>query len=190
MLPVVVNTANSRIVLIGEGGAAFRRYEFLQSAGCERLAIYIGNHDGWACLAEAAVYERWPVADDLAGVTLAFIAGLTREVSVDMAEHARRAGALVNVEDAPDLSDFHVPAVVRRGDLLLTVSTGGKAPGLAAQIRGYLARVFGPEWAERLGSVAEARRRWRDADLAPKDVAKRTQAMVAGEGWLPMERQS
>ncbi|MBI1210062.1 MAG: siroheme synthase [Alphaproteobacteria bacterium] len=184
MLPIVLNPSTRRIALIGEGGAAFRRYEFLQASGVERLSIFIGNHDGWACVAEAAVYERWPVSEDLAGVALAFIAGLPRELSEQMVDRAHRAGALVNVEDMPGLCDFHVPAVVRRGDLLLTASTGGKAPGLASQIRVHLERLFGDDWEQRLAVISEARAQWREDQLKPSEVATLTREMVQREGWL------
>ena len=190
MLPLILNVASRRVALIGEGGAAYRRYEFLQGAGVEQLAIYIGNHDGWACEAEAAVYDRWPVTADLAGVAIAFVAGLSWELSGEMAAHAHAVGALVNVEDVPELCDFHVPAVVRRGDLLLTVSTGGKAPGLSSQIRSYLERLFGSEWVGRLSEISDARQRWRSEKLATSEVAKLTETMVAREGWLPPEHRS
>ncbi len=62
--------------------------------------------------------------------------------SARLAQLARDAGVLVNVEDVPDLCDFHVPAAVRRGDLLLTVSTGGRAPGLSRILREWLETPF------------------------------------------------
>jgi len=74
---------------------------------------------------------------------------------------AREQGILVNVEDVPELCDFHVPATIRRGDLLLTVSTGGKAPGLAKLIREWLEKKLGLEWSDRLHELAQARARWR-----------------------------
>jgi precorrin-2 dehydrogenase/sirohydrochlorin ferrochelatase len=185
MLPIVLNPKSRRIALIGDGIGAFRRFEFLEGAGVQELAIFIGNHDGWVCHAQAAVYERWPVAADLEGVGLAFVAGLERPLAEDLARRARSVGALVNVEDMPDLCDFHVPALVRRGDLLLTISTGGKAPGLASQIRGYLAQAFGSEWVTRLGLIASARQSWRQSQIPPPEVAKLTQSMVTREGWLP-----
>src|SRR5690242_91067 len=101
MLPLILSPTSRRVALIGEGGAAFRRFEFLEAAGIEQLSIYIGNHDGWACHAEAAVYERWPATDDLDGVGIVFIAGLDRALSETLAGLARSAGALVNVEDVP-----------------------------------------------------------------------------------------
>jgi len=190
MLPLILNATSRRIALIGEGGAAYRRYEFLESAGVEQLSIYVGNHDGWACQAQAAVYDRWPIKADLAGVTIVFVAGLSHELSTEMAAQARAVGALVNVEDVPELCDFHVPAVVRRGDLLLTVSTGGRAPGLSSQIRAYLERLFGSEWVGHLSKISDARRRWRREKLAPAEVANLTKTMVVREGWLPPEHRS
>ncbi len=67
---------------------------------------------------------------------------------------------LVNVEDVLPLCDFHVPAIVRQGDLLLTASTGGTAPGLARALREHLAESFGPEWRERLADLAQERARF------------------------------
>src|SRR5690242_3129728 len=172
MLPLILSPASRRVALIGEGGAAFRRFEFLQDARIEQLSIYIGNHDGWACQAEAAVYERWPAAGDLDGVGIVFIAGLAREPSEKLAELARRAGALVNVEDVPELCDFHVPAVVRRGELVVTVSTGGKAPGLSRILREWLEDRFSGEWTARLNDISAARTGWREDGLSPNQVSQ------------------
>jgi len=59
---------------------------------------------------------------------------------------ARNAGALVNIEDAKPLCDFHVPSLVRRGDLVMTVSTAGRSPGLARRLRRHLEKLFGDEF--------------------------------------------
>ena len=69
--------------------------------------------------------------------------------------------ALVNVEDVKPWCDFHNPALVRRGDLLLTVSTNGRSPGLAARIRRQLAATFGAEWADRLSTIGRKRDAWK-----------------------------
>ena len=54
-----------------------------------------------------------------------------RAVNAEASADARRAGVLVSVVDDPRESDFIVPAVVRRGELLLAISTGGRSPALA-----------------------------------------------------------
>lgn len=117
-------------------------------------------------------------------LSILFVAGLDAEGSAELARRARSGGVLVNVEDITELCDFHVPAVVRRGALLLTASTGGRAPGLARRLREWLQRQFGPEWDEHLEALGMARETWRADGLAPEEVSRRTRAMVEKRGWL------
>ena len=104
-------------------------------------------------LAAHRLRRRLPGAAELARFALLWIADLPIAEAAPLARAARAGGCLVNVEDVVAFCDFHNPSQVRRGDLLLTVSTAGKSPGLAARIRAQLARAFGPEWAERLERI-------------------------------------
>jgi precorrin-2 dehydrogenase/sirohydrochlorin ferrochelatase len=153
-----------RIGLAGKGEALARRRAFLSQGGVEPVRI--------------------DPEDPLDGLGLLFVAGLDRAMSAALAARAKAAGILVNVEDVPELCNFHVPAVVRRGDLALTISTSGKAPGLSRLLREKLAQDFGAEWGVRLDAVAEARAGWRAEGLAPEAVSQRTRDLVAREGWL------
>lgn len=184
MLPIVLDIATRRIAVVGRGYAALQRYEYARDAGAEHLSLYVLDQDGWACHAEAAIYERLPVKADLEGVAIVLIAGLPVEEAARIAAHAHAAGALVNVEDVPSLCDFHVPAIVRRGDLLLTVSTGGKSPGLAQKLKAHLQVQFGPEWTARIRTVTEARARWREEGRAKEEITRLTHDLVDSEGWL------
>src|SRR5204863_181047 len=69
----------------------------------------------------------------------------------------RRRGVLVNVMDDPARCDFAAPAVVRRGDLTIAVSTSGRSPALARRLREELEHRFGDEWAEILDVVGDVR---------------------------------
>ncbi|HEY1630021.1 MAG TPA: NAD(P)-dependent oxidoreductase [Rhizomicrobium sp.] len=158
LLPIALVPAATRIGLIGRGEALARRAALLAEAGIE------------------------PVAE---GYTVLFIAGFSISESARLAREARAKGVLVNVEDVPALCDFHVPAIVRRGDLLLTVSTGGASPGLARMIREWLERRLGLEWSGRLREVSQSRERWRRQGHPPADVARRTRAFVEEREWLP-----
>ena len=60
--------------------------------------------------------------------------------------------------DVPDLCDFFYPAVVRRGDLQIAVSTAGQSPSLAQQIRRQLEKQFGPGYAEWVSELGETRK--------------------------------
>lgn len=184
MLPLVLDVRSRKVAVVGRGYKAQARFEFARDGGAERLALYVVDQDGWACHAEAALYERLPAGADLAGTAIVFVAGLGPVDSERIARLAKHAGALVNVEDQPELCDFHVPSVVRRGDFLLTASTGGKAPGLSKRIGAHLQETFGPEWTQRARKVIEERARWRAEGRSVEDVSRLTNRLIESEGWL------
>lgn len=167
MLPLVLNPVNLKTGLAGRGPERDRRA---------------------ALLAEARVEVRLlpePVPDDLlASLQVLFVAGIPEGEAREIAIRARRLGVLVNVEDVMPLCDFHVPAMVRRGELLLTASTGGHAPGLARALRETLADQFGPEWTLRLKELGLARAKWRSQGLSPREVSQNVREMIARMGWL------
>lgn len=185
MLPIAVDVRTARVVVVAQGRPGQQRYELVHAAGCERIALFAPDHGGWACETQAHLRECLPDPADFEGARIVFIAGFPLEVAQPLAEAARRAGALVNVEDVNTLCDFHVPAIVRRGDLLISVSTGGKAPGVAQRLRAYLGEMFGPEWESRIARLGEARLRWRSEGASKDEVIHRSRAMISDEGWLP-----
>jgi precorrin-2 dehydrogenase/sirohydrochlorin ferrochelatase len=157
----------ARIGLAGAGEGLARRAALLAESGAD--AVSVANESSDAALHCLSVL---------------FIAGLERPIAAGLARRARSGGVLVNVEDAPELCDFHVPATVRRGTLMLTVSTGGRAPGLTKRLREWLQRRFGPEWDEHLETLGAARDRWRADGLPPDEVSRRTHDLIEYKGWL------
>ena len=167
MLPIVLNEEAVTVGLIGAGEALERRRTMLADAAVTPKLLSFDSQ-----------------REALKGLTLLFVAGVDRETSERLARDARALGILLNVEDVPDLCDFHVPAAVRRGDLILTVSTGGKAPGLARLIREWLERRLGEEWAGRLNELSSYRAKWRGQGHAPSEVSQRTRDFVRERDWL------
>jgi precorrin-2 dehydrogenase/sirohydrochlorin ferrochelatase len=167
MLPITLNPHAAKAGLIGAGDALARRTALLAEAGVEARLLPADASD-----------------DALEVLNLLFVAGLPEGESRALAARARALGVLVNVEDMLPLCDFHVPAIVRRGDLMLTASTGGQVPGLSRRLREQLAGQFGPEWTVRLRDLAVARARWRAEGLSPADVSRMVRAKVESEGWL------
>jgi precorrin-2 dehydrogenase/sirohydrochlorin ferrochelatase len=90
-----------------------------------------------------------------------------------VARDARRLGLFVNVADDPGLCTLVMPAILRRGDLLVTVSTSGLSPTLARSLRDDLGARIGPEYGEYLRIVGSVRRRLRLAVVDPRDRARR-----------------
>ena len=167
MLPLVLNTVNLKAGLAGRGPERDRRAALLAEAGVEARLLPEGASD-----------------EILASLQVLFVAGLPDGEARDLAVRARALGVLVNVEDVPPLCDFHVPAIVRRGDLLLTASTGGQVPGLARALRESLADQFGPEWTVRLKELGMARAKWRSEGLSPREVSQHVRELIVRMGWL------
>ena len=166
MIPVALDPARLAIGLAGDGPAAARRHRLLVAAGAAPIAV---------STAPGATLPR---------LDLLWIAELPPAHAAALAAAARAAGALVNVEDQADLCDFRNTAELRRGDLLIAVTTGGQSPGLAGRIRDRIGTLFGPEWAERLAALGARRRDWRAAGHDLPELARRTEAALAEAGWL------
>ena len=167
MLPLVLNPVNLKAGLAGRGLERDRRAALLAEAGVA------------ARLLPDAIPDEL-----LASLQVLFVAGMPEGEARDLATRARSHGVLVNVEDVLPLCDFHVPAIVRRGDLLLAISTGGQVPGLSRRLREALSDQFGPEWTTRLRDLAKARARWRSEGMSMAEVSQMVRAHVEREGWL------
>jgi len=94
--------------------------------------------------------------NDLDGKFLAVVATASGSLNELIYREAQRRGVLCNVVDVPEYCDFFYPAVVRRGDLQIAISTTGQSPSLAQKIRQQLERQFGvgyAAWVEQLGAT-------------------------------------
>jgi precorrin-2 dehydrogenase / sirohydrochlorin ferrochelatase len=164
VLPLIIDPSKVKVGLAGAGEALARRRAHLVEAGATPIAVGPDDRDG------------------LLGLSILYVAGLSKAASAALAGSARERGLLVNVEDEPFLCDFHVPATVRRGDLLLTVSSAGRSPGLVRLIRGWLSRRFGAEWSRRVAEIGARRDEWRAKGLSPAEISTKTR--VHADGWF------
>jgi precorrin-2 dehydrogenase/sirohydrochlorin ferrochelatase len=104
---------------------------------------------------------------DLAGYQLAFVATDDGLVSPAVAREGRERGVWVNAADDPARCDFILPAVVRRGALVVAVSTGGASPALTRAIRDELEAYFTGDYAALADIVAEVRRELKEGERPP-----------------------
>jgi precorrin-2 dehydrogenase / sirohydrochlorin ferrochelatase len=185
MVPLALDPAAVAVAVAGRGAPALARLRALREGGAEQAILY-SDRPTAEVVADAGVALRsyLPDAAALEGLRLLWIAGLPDPEAARLAEAARRVRVLVNVEDRPELCDFHNVASIRRGDLLLTVSTGGKSPGLAARIRQKLGAEFGPEWAARIAAIGRDRTQWRRQGRSIPQLATLTNAAIDRAGWL------
>lgn len=101
------------------------------------------------------IFRAW----DLSGVRLVVAATDQQSINEQASWLARRRGIWINVVDQPRLCSVIYPSVVRRGKLVLAISTGGISPALAKRIRIDLQRRYGPEFNRLLAGMGRVRRR-------------------------------
>jgi precorrin-2 dehydrogenase / sirohydrochlorin ferrochelatase len=183
MLPLAIDVATLPVALVGHGPAALRRLALLREAGAGALELYAPDRDPDLLTAGAAA--RLPDEGELAGLSLLFIAGLAPQTATRLARLARDYAVLVNVEDMNALCDLHVPSIVRRGALVIAISTGGKSPTLAQTLRGWLERLLDRDWAERLEELSALRERLRRAGEAPAVVRAACAQLIEQRRWIP-----
>jgi precorrin-2 dehydrogenase / sirohydrochlorin ferrochelatase len=147
---ILTNLAQVRCVVVGGGAVAERKVNDLLAGGARPHVIsptlteaLVTWRDRDRIEHAARVYR----SGDLDGAFLAVAATSDRATNATIAEEGARLGILVNIADDPASGNFHTAAAVRRGDLLLAVSTGGGSPTLTARIRRELEARYGDEYA-------------------------------------------
>lgn len=185
MIPIALDPRFARLAVAGNGPLALRRFRALRAAGAADAILFSDAPADDAVIAAGGSLRRaLPEAADLTALHALWIVDLPRHRAETLANAARDARVLVNVEDVPQFCDFHSVAEVRRGDLLLTISTNGRAPGLSSLIRRDLEQKYGPEWQERVAEIGALRADWQREGVAMPEAAQRIAAIVAERAWL------
>lgn len=169
--PVFLSLQGKRCVVVGGGAVAERKVMSLLECGGAVLVISPRVVKGLRLLAEQGklrLLERSYRHGDLKGAKLAIAATNNADVNAAVAGEAQKRGILVNVVDDPVQSDFIVPSSLRRGELVIAVSTSGESPALARKIRTELEKRFDPEYAQLVALVSEVRREQQRKGKKPK----------------------
>jgi precorrin-2 dehydrogenase / sirohydrochlorin ferrochelatase len=183
MLPLTLDLSDWPVLLAGDGRAALARLAMLDAAGARNLTVFAeAPSEAMREHAGARLVPRMPTDEEVAAARLLFVAGVPDAEAGRLAEVARAHRVLVNVEDVPPLCDAYALAMVRRGNLVIGVSTEGRSPAVARVLRQWLEARFGPEWEARLEQAAAMRDRMRAEGAAPPDITAATARML--EGWL------
>ncbi len=149
--PANLNIKNRNCLVVGGGNVGTRKVTTLLECGAR---VTVVSPDPTPRLKKMAangsiqLKERAYQSDDLSKMFLVIGATdderLNRQVSID----AERVNILCNIADRPEVCNFILPAIVRRGDLVITISTSGKSPALAKRLRRNLETQFGKEYAD------------------------------------------
>jgi precorrin-2 dehydrogenase/sirohydrochlorin ferrochelatase len=188
MFPIMLDLSRLRVALVGNGAVALRRLELLDADGARHVALYADDPiPALEAAAGARLHRLIPSAAELAGFHLVFAGDLPEGRLLQLSATVRALGTLLHVEDRPALGTVHAPAVVRRGDLVISVSTNGRSPGLAKRVRRFLEGFFGAEWEGRLDELADLRLRWRESGAGHREISRWTEEWIDRHHWLDDE---
>lgn len=150
-------------LVVGGGGVATEKVRGLLECAANVTVVAPEIDDELRGL-DVALRERTFTASDVVGRFLIVAATSDRRVNSAVSSAAERRHTLCNVADDPELCNFILPAVVRRGPIAVGVSTGGASPALAQRIRDDVAELIGPEH-EELAERLAALRPWAKQSL-------------------------
>jgi precorrin-2 dehydrogenase / sirohydrochlorin ferrochelatase len=158
--PVMLDLAGRTALVVGGGEVARRKAADLLAAGARVRVVAPRICPALGEMAESEqleIAQQEYAADDLDEVVLAVAATDSREVNAQVASDCEAYSVWCNVVDDPELCSFIVPAVVRRGPLVIAVSTCGASPTAAGRIARQIEAAFGPEYGAWLEALAAAR---------------------------------
>jgi precorrin-2 dehydrogenase / sirohydrochlorin ferrochelatase len=168
LFPMFVKLEGKRCLVVGAGKVGEPKIGGLIDTGaCVRVIALEASETvhAWAQAGKITLEVRAFAETDLDGTFLAVVATASRALNGSIYREAQERGVLCNVVDDPEYCDFYYPAVVRRGDLQIAISTNGQSPSLSQKLRQQLERQFGPGYAQWVAELGETRRLVLASDL-------------------------
>jgi precorrin-2 dehydrogenase/sirohydrochlorin ferrochelatase len=163
--PIFLDIGGRKVTVVGGGQIAERKIKQLVDCGAIVKVVSSKIRPGIKQLAAAGLIEvlgRDFTPGDLEGAYLAIAATDNPQVNKQIAQEAREGNILVNVASELGESSFIFPAVIRRGDLVIAISTSGLSPALARMVKEELEQNFiGQEYATLVEIVSKARSEFR-----------------------------
>jgi precorrin-2 dehydrogenase/sirohydrochlorin ferrochelatase len=156
----LIGLETRRCVVVGGGAVATRKLAGLLAAGARVTVISLElstELESRAAEKQITVLRRAYEPGDLSGAFLVIAATDDPPTNAAVWDEARQLGCLINAVHDPAHSNFILPAVVRRGEVNLAISTGGASPTLARRLREQLETQVGPEYGDLAGLMAELR---------------------------------
>ena len=178
-LPIFLDVAGRRCVVIGGGEVAARKVASLLEAGADVVVVSPALVASLAELArEGRIVhlKREYEAGAMSGAALVYAATDDAELHQRLHAEARDRAIPINVADVPSLCTFIAPATMTRGSLQIAVSTEGASPAMAKRIVARIERLFGPEYALALEVLRAARHHLKSTE---PDIRLRAAKLIA-----------
>ncbi|GAX62008.1 siroheme synthetase CysG [Candidatus Scalindua japonica] len=155
--PIHLDVRGKKCVIIGGGKVAYRKACKLKESGADVVVISpevcseMAGEEGLILIKKE--YEKGIIDGALLVIAATDNEAVNKKVTLD----AEKRGIMINVVDYPERCSFVVPSTIERGDLCISISTGGASPAVAKRIREELEAVFGKEYEEYLDLLTKMR---------------------------------
>lgn len=177
--PVHLRLAQQRVLVVGGGNVAINKVGGLHRAEAAITVVAPEIRDELRSLPDVQIIERPYQRGEVASYRLAITCTDDPAVNEQVFADGEAAGVLVNSADDPENCRFILPAVARRGDLSLTISTAGRSPALATWLRRRFETEFDESYSELLDVLAEVRAEAK-AQLGTSEISGWTAALDDG----------
>jgi precorrin-2 dehydrogenase / sirohydrochlorin ferrochelatase len=186
LFPMFMKLEGRSCLVVGAGVVGEPKISSLITAGASVRVVALHATAAVAEWAEAGALiwvARAFNSADLDGTFLVIAATNSSDVNAAICHEARRRNILCNVVDDPEHCDFYYPAVVRRGELQLAISTNGHSPALAQRIRRELEVQFGPEYGEWLEELGRRRQQLFASKIDPEERRRLLHELASRESF-------
>jgi precorrin-2 dehydrogenase/sirohydrochlorin ferrochelatase len=160
--PIFLELGYRRVVVIGGGAVAVRKVQALLSAGARVVVVAERIDEMMTALCrgtDAELIKSKYSKSNLAGALLAIAATNDNELNKQIYKDCQELEVLCNVVDVPELCDFFVPAVVKRGKLQIAIGTEGQCPAYAGHTRKKLETIFTERHGQFLDELEKLRKK-------------------------------
>jgi precorrin-2 dehydrogenase/sirohydrochlorin ferrochelatase len=182
--PIQLDIQNRPCLVVGGGAVGTRKVNTLLKCGAKVTVVSREVSPRVAELARAGsivVEKRDYRSADLDGKVLVIGATNDERLNRRISRDAQSRQVPCNIVDRPEVCSFILPAIVQRGDLMITISTSGKSPALAKNLRKRLERQFGDEYAQMLKLMGAVRRKLLRQEHAPEAHKPLFEALVEAD---------
>jgi siroheme synthase-like protein len=179
--PIFLDVRGVPVIVIGGGPVAERKARALVAGGARVTVIAPEATEAiraWADANQVRLELRGYEHGDLAGARLAYAATDDEATNQAVREEATSRRVWLNVADRPESCDFFAPAVVRRGRVMVAISTGGASPALAARLRETLEAELPPGLADLADRLADLREECRREGRPLADLRGQIERMI------------
>lgn len=156
--PINLNLKNFKVIIIGGGEVAYRKCKNFIDFNCKVKVVSPNFYNKFYLFGNnVELIEDYYKEEYIKDYSIVVGATNNREVNESIGKYCILNNKLVNIIDNKELSNYTVPSYIKKGDLTISVSTGGKSPALSKKIKSQLEEIYDDTYEEYINLLGEIR---------------------------------